>query len=158
LAADAVQNALLKASRSWKRFRGDAQVKTWLTRIVIHAVRDAIRAENQGLRKQTTVSIDQADCTITAVTRNDDGPPEQALHEELQQTVHSAIRKLPDRQREVFSLIVWQGMAAGEVAGVLDISSQTVHANLHAARKRLRELLSSYLQDAPDQNTSEQET
>lgn len=42
-AADAVQDALLSAFRRASTFRGDAQVTTWLHRIVVNACLDGMR-------------------------------------------------------------------------------------------------------------------
>ena len=42
-AADAVQDALISAFRRAESFRGDAQVTTWLHRIVVNACLDRMR-------------------------------------------------------------------------------------------------------------------
>ena len=49
-AADALQDALLKAHRSAASFRGDAQVTTWLHRIVVNACLDRMRRADRGRR------------------------------------------------------------------------------------------------------------
>jgi RNA polymerase sigma-70 factor (ECF subfamily) len=152
LAAEAVQNALLKASKSRSRFRGESHVDTWLTRIVIHAVRDAIAAQHR--RTHQTTSIRQAESERETKNMPDpgDGPGQRVLDEEFRRIAQVAVGQLPDRQREVFSLMIWQGMTARQVGTLLDISAQTVHANLHAARKRLREVLQQYVGDDRDQS------
>jgi RNA polymerase sigma-70 factor, ECF subfamily len=55
--------------------------------------------------------------------------------------VGQAFRKLPDRDRELLSLTVWEGLDAAEIARVLDCSRNTVHVRLHRARKRLARML-----------------
>ena len=141
IAAEAVQNALLKASKSWRRFRGQSHVHTWLTRIVIHAVRDAIDANRR--RRQRSPLLSQGDPHRAGedIVDPSKGPSQKLLDQELRNTLQVAVLELPDRQREVFGLMVWQNLSAREVGQLLEISPQTVHANLHAARKRLRELL-----------------
>lgn len=150
LATEAVQNALLKASKSWRWFRGQSHVQTWLTQIVIHCVRDAIAANRRRLEKQPMLPQSESHRPGESVVDPDGGPRQKLLDDELRQTIRTAVQQLPDRQREVFGLTIWQGMTAAEVGKLLDISPQTVHANLHAARKRLRELLGHFVNDAQD--------
>jgi RNA polymerase sigma-70 factor (ECF subfamily) len=46
-------------------------------------------------------------------------------------------RQLPDGDREVLSLVAWEGLDHGEIAAVLGCSRVTVRSRLHRARKRL---------------------
>ncbi|WP_253158864.1 RNA polymerase sigma factor [Stieleria tagensis] len=153
LAAEAVQNALLRASKSWRRFRGGAHVNTWLTKIVIHCVRDAISAQRRRTdRNHHYTSSPDDDGLSQQIEDPRRGPSQQALDRECRIAIQTAVRALPDRQREVFSLMVWQGMSARQVGQLLEINPQTVHANLHAARCRLRTILDPYVNDNRDAN------
>lgn len=145
IAAEAVQNALLKASKSWRKFRGNSHVTTWLTKIVIHAVRDAISAEHRRRIRTPSLPPSEQRRESENIVDPQIGPQQKILDEELRSAILAAVRNLPDRQREVFSLMVWQGMSAKEVGLLLDASPQTVHANLHAARKQLQEMLQQYV-------------
>ena len=53
-----------------------------------------------------------------------------------------AIDQLPDDEREVFSLVRIQGLAHGEVAEVLGVSTKTVQRRLHRSRVLLSDVLS----------------
>ena len=64
-------------------------------------------------------------------------PPEQAAAGELQAAVRAAIDRLPQRQREVALLSLGEGLAAREVADVLETTEANVHTCLHLARKRI---------------------
>ncbi|MDV6032588.1 MAG: sigma-70 family RNA polymerase sigma factor [Phycisphaera sp. RhM] len=156
IAAEAVQNALLKASKSWRQFRGQSHVDTWLTKIVIHAVRDGMAAQRrrqEHLPPPPDVPRDghsRCDSQSENLVAPERGPTQQVLDAEVRSVVAAAVRELPDRQREVFGLMVWQNMTAREVGQLLDITPQTVHANLHAARRRLRELLEPFVHDDRD--------
>ncbi|MFU7559979.1 RNA polymerase sigma factor [Roseiconus sp. JC912] len=145
LASDALQNALLKASKSWQRFQGRSHVETWLIRILIHCVRDAIRDSRH--RRDQVVQTDPNDLSqlLASVADPQRGPTEMASDNETEQLVREAVMDLPHRQREVFSLIVWQGMTANQVAEIIGTNPPNVHANLHAARQRLRNSLQSVL-------------
>ena len=141
LAAEAVQNALLKASKSWRRFEGRSHVHTWLTKILLHCIRDAIAAQRRRPEASQSGLGEDSDLGQRVIDR-DAAPDEKLQRAETRRVVRDAVANLPDRQREVFSLMVWQNLSAKEVAALLEIDPQNVHANLYAARKSLRESLS----------------
>ena len=132
VAEEAVQDALVRVARSWTSFRGEAALETWIARIVIHSVRDRMRA-----RRSQPVRSDR----VAGITSNSRGPVETALACEQQQRVREAIGDLPDRQREVLSLTIWETRSPAEVADLLEINVQNVYATLHAARQRLKDVL-----------------
>ena len=150
LAAEAVQNALLKASKSWRKFRGTSHVNTWLIKIVIHAVRDAISSERCRVDRTQMLPRGESNDQSETMVDPGEGPAQHAVHDEFRSAVLAAVHQLPDRQREVFGLMVWQGLPARQVGVLLDISPQSAHANLHSARNRLRELLHPFAHDDQD--------
>ncbi|QDV70184.1 ECF RNA polymerase sigma factor SigW [Rosistilla carotiformis] len=132
IAEEAVQDALVRVAKSWKSFRGQSAIETWVGRIVIHSVRDRLAARRPSLQNG-----DEAG-SIESTAR---GPMEELLAVEQQQRVRAAIATLPDRQREVLTLTIWEAKSATEVAELLEINTQNVYATLHAARQRLKEIL-----------------
>ncbi|MEU7904882.1 sigma-70 family RNA polymerase sigma factor [Actinoplanes sp. NPDC049118] len=55
--------------------------------------------------------------------------------------VPAIFRKLPDQERELLSLVAWEGLDPGQIATVLGCSRNAARIRLHRARKRLaREL------------------
>ncbi len=147
LANEAIQNALLKASRSFQKFQGRSHVKTWLTRIVIHCVRDVLSADSKRKLRFPSASVSKpGDHSPDPVDRRH-GPRDQTLANERRSVVQQAVLRLPDRQREVIGLVVWQGLSAKQAGEILEIDSQAIHSNLHAARKQLRELLNDFAGD-----------
>lgn len=146
IASDAVQQALVRASRAWGKFGNRSEVSTWLTRIVIREVRRLFA--DQKRRRMRTNSISLGD-SVPGLTEpkspSHQGPAQQAMEEELNELIRQAVSDLPDRQREIFALITWQGMNAASVADLLKIKEQNVYAHLHAARMQLRPRLKHYL-------------
>lgn len=57
--------------------------------------------------------------------------------------VGQAFRALPDDDRELLSLVAWEGLDHGEIASVLGCSRNAVRIRLHRARKRLARELSA---------------
>src|SRR6185369_15336616 len=56
-AAESVtQDCLLKAYRSWPRFRGDSSVQTWLLQIAINLIRDVARNRRLKFWRQAEAS------------------------------------------------------------------------------------------------------
>ena len=133
-AEEVVQEALVRVVRSWKSFRGEAQFRTWLLRIVINAFRDqlAARRQTEDLREEVP-DWREAD------------PASAVLAGELRRLIAARVSALPPRQREVLVLVTYEGLSTREVAEVLGISEANVYATLHVARKRLRKELAAHL-------------
>ena len=55
------------------------------------------------------------------------------------------VSQLPERQREVLVLCVYENMAATDVAELLGLSVQNVYSNLSAAKRNLKDSLSVLL-------------
>lgn len=144
-AQEAVQIALLKASKSWRTFKGQSDVHTWVTRIVIHATRDVLVAKRKRAERIRPNPESEDRVPTTELPGQSPTPPQQLMNRELNQVVFNAVETLPDRQREVFALSVWQGFSASEIGTLLEISAQAVHSNLNVARTKLKELLADYV-------------
>jgi len=133
-AEDVVQEAMLRASRSWKSFRGESQFKTWLLRIVINVHRDQHRGPPipEKLADDLIESRQPASCDVAAAA-------------ELAETIARGVAALPLRQREVLVLSAYEGLTTREIADTLEISDSNVYSTLSAAREKLRQSLAPYL-------------
>lgn len=134
LAEEVVGEALYRAARSWRTFRGEASFRTWLFRIIVNTFRDQLSAR------------DDAD-PLPAELEDERGtdPASAAMTEELGQLVARLVSALPSREREVIVLVTYQGLTAQEAADVLGIKRSNVHATLHNGRERLKRQLQPYL-------------
>jgi RNA polymerase sigma-70 factor (ECF subfamily) len=129
-----VQEAMLRASRSWQSFRGEAAFTTWLFQIVINVFRDSIRRRPD----EPAELLEQAD-------RRSSDPRDLASGAELGALIAQQVSHLPPRQREVLILVAYEDVSIGEAAALLGISEQNVRTNLHFARQALRTKLAAYL-------------
>ncbi len=136
MAEEIVQEALVRAVRSWASFRGESAFRTWLLRIVINVFRDRLKATSD-----VVASLDD-DCQLPDATSA--RPDETAMAGELAHLVADEVSRLPPRQREVLVLSVYEGLSAREVAAVVGIREANVYSTLHAARARLKEKLAPY--------------
>lgn len=55
--------------------------------------------------------------------------------------VAEALAQLPDRDRELLTLVAWDGLSREDIAAMLECSPATVRVRLHRARKRLAQRL-----------------
>ena len=130
IAEDVVQEALCLVLRRWRSYRGEASFGTWMLRIVVNVDRDRRR------RQRDTLSLPAGEMISSAAQ-----PVEQAAANELHANVRVAIDRLPERQREVALLSLGEGLAARDVARILEITEANVHTCLHLARKRIAQAI-----------------
>jgi RNA polymerase sigma-70 factor, ECF subfamily len=133
-AEEILQEALVRVARSWKTFRGEAEFRTWLLRIVINVFRNRSSAQVQP----TALTQDVPDA------RSAD-PARGAQDRELAELIAVRVSALPERQREVMVLISFEGLSVKETASVLEITEANVHSTLSVARARLTRELAPYL-------------
>lgn len=137
-AADALQDALLKAHRSAASFRGDAQVTTWLHRIVVNACLDRMRRA----RARPTVPLPEHDSAHPIE------PSDPLGRRELAWEIDRALRTLPDEQRAALVLIDVEGYSVDEAAELLGIPTGTVKSRCARGRAKLVPLL-THLRNRP---------
>lgn len=144
-AEDVVQDAYLLAYRNIDKFRGDAKLSTWLTRIVIN---EAIAKSRKNSRRAEVIRLDgEAEWTgdATEVNMNDSAPesPERAaMRAQARAMLETKIDQLPDAFRTVFVLRALEEMSVEETATCLEIPEATVRTRFFRARSLLREALS----------------
>jgi RNA polymerase sigma-70 factor (ECF subfamily) len=138
-AEDIAQDVFIKVYRSLDRFRQDAQLSSWMYRIVMNACIDHRR------RHQSAGAApfgDEAEHRMLNTAEESPGPEERAYAGELGQVLESEIARLPKGQRIVFVMRHHQGMKLCEIADALGLAEGTVKRQLHAAVHRLRQALS----------------
>lgn len=136
LADDAAQEAFIQAWLHLASYRPQASLRNWLYRISVNAAIDALR------RQKSTIDIDDQQII------SDVGDPEPSLEQrERSEQVRKAVLMLSSASRSVLILREYEGLSYQEIADALDISIGTVMSRLSYARKRLLELLSSYLEE-----------
>lgn len=138
-ADDVVQDAFLSAYRARDRFRGDAQVTTWLYRIVVNAALQRIRKDKRP-RQMAQTSVEDID-----VVDWSPGPESQTLNAELRDKLEEAISGLPEDLRAAVILRDVEQLSTVEAADVVSISVPAFKARLHRGRVALREQLNSYV-------------
>jgi RNA polymerase sigma-70 factor (ECF subfamily) len=146
-AEDAVQDALLAAYSHRDQFRGQSQISTWLTTIVLNCSRLQLR------RRARHVQVSLDDCAgglqpVSVSERLADhrpNPEDECTESELSARLTHLHRHLSPTLRRTFQLRDIDGLSIRETARILGVPIGTVKAQLARARKRLQELMRSAL-------------
>jgi RNA polymerase sigma-70 factor (ECF subfamily) len=139
-AEDIAQDVFIKVYRSLDRFRQDAQLSSWLYRIVMNACIDHRRRHAPAA---CAPFGEEAEHKLLNTPEESPGPEARAYAGELGEVLEAEIARLPEGQRIVFIMRHHQGLKLGEIADALDLAEGTVKRQLHAAVHRLRHALSS---------------
>jgi RNA polymerase sigma-70 factor (ECF subfamily) len=127
-AEDCVQEAFINAWRALDRFEIRSSFATWLHRIAVNVVLGKRRRVSYGLEAPLdSEQLEQSDWAL-------DTPIEESEIEE-------AIAGLPEGARDVLVLSGIYGYSHGETAQMLGVAEGTCKAQLHRARKLLKERL-----------------
>lgn len=70
-------------------------------------------------------------------------PAALLIEQSDRQHVRKALDRLSGDDRELITLIAWEGLTPAQAATVLDLSPATTRVRLHRARTRLRSALSA---------------
>jgi RNA polymerase sigma-70 factor, ECF subfamily len=142
-AEDAVQEAYVAAFHHIGEFRGDAQLGTWLTRIVVN---EALQALRRTRREQVVVLFDEppeerSDADSLPDSLAPGTPEKMMLRAEMRRLIERKIDELPEGYRTVFVLREVEDLTVEETALALGIPEPTVRSRLFRAKARLREAL-----------------
>ena len=149
-ARDLTQETFLRAFQSIGRFRGDANLKTWIYRIAVNQARNRWRWWRRR-RRDVTVSLDatndRTEQPLSANLRNEDAvdPEQETLAREREGQLRGALLELKRPFREAVILRDVEGFSYEEIADTLQISIGTVKSRLSRGRLELRRKLEGSL-------------
>lgn len=132
-AADAAQEAFMRALAALNTFRGEAAFRTWLLKIAANVARSAGRKTTR--RREVTLDAGPEP------GGGADDPERQALVRTEAERVTRALEELPEKQRLAVTLRIHQDLSHREIGEVIGSSEGAARVNYHLGIKRLRELL-----------------
>jgi RNA polymerase sigma-70 factor, ECF subfamily len=132
-AEDLVQDALLRAYRSFDGFDG-RYPRAWLLTILRNTNVNRLQKRRPDLLGD---EVAQRLPSRGAAGRQD-GTPEQALHDEFDPSVRAALAGLSPNHRAVIALVDLDGLSYREAADVIGVPVGTVMSRLHRARGKVR--------------------
>ena len=124
---DVMQDAYVRAYRSLRMFRADADLGTWLYRIVTNACIDELRRA-----RRRPEPVDTGAWEVASAGTGPEGAAAAA------DQVLRALASLPEDQRITLVLVDGEGFDHHQAAGLLGVAPGTVASRLSRARATLR--------------------
>jgi RNA polymerase sigma-70 factor (ECF subfamily) len=126
------QDAFVRAWRRLATFRGESSLLTWLHRLTVNVVLDHRRDEKRRRARLAELPDGDDPGRLAAV------PPSPVGR---RRDLERAIAGLPAGARTIFVLHEVEGYRMREIAEMTGVAVGTVKAQLHRARRLLREVL-----------------
>jgi RNA polymerase sigma-70 factor (ECF subfamily) len=141
-ADEIAQETFVKAYQALDTFRGDAQLYTWLYRIMMNAAIQ--RSRKRNVREMVGME------TIETYASGDSTPDERMISTETTRLLEEAIESLPPKQQRVFMMRFYDELPYEEIAKIVGTSVGGLKANyFHAVRK-----IGEYLKESGQISTS----
>ena len=143
-AEDALQEAYVIAYAGIAKFRSEAKLSTWLTRIVINESLGRLRKQK---RERVVIpfssEVHEEEAVKEAAVSDDSktSPEAATLRGEIRDLLERKIDELPMAFRTVFMMRELEEMSVEETSQCLDIPEATVRSRLFRAKGLLRESL-----------------
>lgn len=132
-ANDLIQDIFIKIYSNIEKFKGDAQLYTWIYRI---AVNESLSFLKKKKKFQQEESDEYLANTLTASTYLDGN--------EVALKLQRAILTLPEKQRVVFNLKYFDELKYDEIAEITETTVGALKASYHHAVKKIEEYVSQH--------------
>lgn len=145
-AEDIAQEAVIKAYKGLKNFRGEARFSTWLMAITLNEARSRWRkTSGEPLDFLSDCEEPGGDYTPSVLADWRYIPSKELERKELRQALREAIAKLSPEYREVLILRDVRGMSIAETAAATGVNEGLVKVRLFRARLSMQKLLAPRL-------------
>jgi RNA polymerase sigma-70 factor, ECF subfamily len=146
-ALDIVQDAMIRLVRSYAK-RPSAEWAPLFYRILQNRIRDVQRRRTVRSRVMSffggTASEEEHDPVAEAPAPRSENPLEQLTASDAMQALEQALRALPARQREAFTLRNFEGLDVAQTALAMSCTEGSVKTHYSRAVHRLREMLAEH--------------
>jgi RNA polymerase sigma-70 factor (ECF subfamily) len=146
-AEDISQEAFIKVYRSIGDFRGEAQLGSWMYRIVVNLCLNRRRKKALSAMELRESFEDDERHQPTPACGHDADPEKATEAEMMRQHLRQALEQLSPQQRTIFVLRHDDDLPLAEISKILKISEGTVKSQLFRALRKLQEALSFYKAD-----------
>ena len=136
LAKELTQETFIRAFAQLRRFRGESALSTWLHRVTVTVVSNAMRKVKRFRARET--DLDDA-ATMPMAPRS--------AEPDLKDKLHRAIDELPEIYRVTLVMHDVEGYTHEEIASVLGVAEGTCKSRLSVARAQLREKLAPFAKE-----------
>jgi RNA polymerase sigma-70 factor (ECF subfamily) len=142
-AEDAVQDALLSAYKHLDQFKGQSQMSTWLTAIVINCARMHLRKRPRQIHLSLDERFgeDEEYSLSERLAHSGPSPEDECRNSEMDRRLTQFTEQLSPPLRKAFQLRELDGLSTSEAAQILGVPDGTVKARVSRARAKLRRLM-----------------
>ncbi len=133
---DMAQEVFLRLFGALPHFRGEAQISTFLYRIIVNVVNDEFR-DRQKARLMSPID----DSDARGLAHSAASPAVLVERVQMQESVETALMQLSIHDRTILTLHYQEGRSYEEIAAILDAPMGTVKTHLHRARERLKHII-----------------
>jgi len=146
-AKDIYQEVFLRVYRALPRFEFRSEFSTWLFRITTNVcLTHRTRKRKHGFAPLGTGEGDDDDVShrAAAVAREERQTDEQALTNELGNSIDRALTQLSGKERMVFTLRHYDGLKVREIAEIMQVTDGAVKKYLFTATRKVRKHLKDF--------------
>lgn len=134
-AEDLVQQALIEATRHIHRFRGDAEVSTWVYGIALNLSRNHL-SRSPGRRH-----VFESDDVLEEREAPNSDPCDLAVQQQTMRQLGAALGDLREGALQALMLVAVDGLSYEEAASELDVPVGTIRSRVSRARAEVRQRL-----------------
>jgi len=142
---DIVQDVFLKVHQNISGFEGKAKLSTWIHRITVNQCLNWQRRWKRRFRWHHEPLETENGADRIELASDEEKPETRYQTKEMENVFREKLRELPEDARAVFVLKELEGYSYDEIAHQLKIKRGTVSSRLFYARRKLKELLSDYV-------------
>lgn len=137
-AQDMLQDGFVSAYLNWSKFRdrGPGSLKAWLSRIMANTCL-------MHLRKKDAMQDAQDLDSLSFRTAGDDPLPD-GLYSIRDEDLYRMVLDLPEMERTVLNMFVFEGFSHKEIARALGINESASAMRFHRAKARLAKMIKDY--------------
>jgi RNA polymerase sigma-70 factor, ECF subfamily len=143
-ALDVLQDAFIKMYKVIPKWKPKSSLFTWLYRVIVNRAIDLQRFKKKAVLTSTSADTEEGAEEMELMASDIHRPDRQTESRELSDRIYKAVMLLPPKQKEVFILKNYQGLALKEIAEICRCPIGTIKANLFQAVQKLRSQLSEF--------------
>jgi len=132
-ALDVLQESYLKVLNGKAKFHQRSTFKTWLFGVIKRTHLEGVRCKNRYLKTVVVLSNQQED-HLSVTEPVDD-----------RQIIKAQLARLPQRQREVLTLVFYHNLTIEQAAQIMEVSLGSARTHYTRGKKRLKEWLTPKL-------------
>lgn len=149
---ETAHNVFIRAYQSLPTYRGEGRFVQWISSIAVRTCHDFWRERyrNRDLPMSSLSKKHQELLESIITYTSDETFQNRAERQEAKEVLNWALEKLPAADRMVVELVFLEGLSVGEAADLLGWSMANVKVRSFRARRKLRTLLSKFMEEGKD--------